>query len=329
MRTTVWLRRGFYVFTGLLFVYALVGMFITGPVVVRVPKIRLDVHPSAERLRDSVERLCLDFAPRDHEHIENLDRAAAWIADELRGTGLDVSLQEYRVEQGLFRNVVALRRGTDPTAGAIVIGAHYDAVVGTPGANDDASGVAVLLELVRTLPDVRPERTHYFVAFSTEEPPFFDTDAMGSHVFAERLMSEDVDVLLMISLDLVGYYSDEPGSQRFPSPFFRLLYPGRGNFVAVIGDARSGDAIRRTKRGLRAAGELGVYSFRTPRGSGMVDLSDHRSFRRLGLPAVQVTDTAFMRFPHYHSVEDTPEKLDYERMAELVRALHGVLWEGD
>ena len=329
MRTTVLLRRGFYVFAGLLFVYALLGMFITGPVVVRVPRVRLDVDPSVERLRASVEMLCQDFAPRDHEHVENLDRAAAWIADELRRAGLDVSLQDYRLDQGLFRNVVALRPGTDPEAGAIVIGAHYDAVVGTPGADDNASGVAVLLELVRTLPDVRPERTHYFVAFSTEEPPFFDTDGMGSHVFAKSLKSEEVDVLLMISLDLVGYYSDEPGSQHFPSPVFRLLYPGRGNFVAVIGDARSGEAIRRTKRGLRAAGDLPVHSFRAPLGSGMVHLSDHRSFRRVGLPAVQVSDTAFMRFPHYHRVEDTPEKLDYGRMAELVRSLHGVLWEGD
>jgi Zn-dependent M28 family amino/carboxypeptidase len=326
MRSIVWLRRGFYILAGLLLVYALLGMFFTGPVV-RVGSYRLEVDPSRERLRESVERLCNEFGPRSYAHAENLDRAAAWIADELRGAGLRVELQDYGIDQGRFRNVIGLRPGSDPEAGAIVIGAHYDTVAGTPGANDNASGVAVLLELARTLPDVRPERAHYFVAFSTEEPPFFDTDDMGSYRFARQLKSDGVEVVLMISLDLVGYYSDERGSQRFPSPLFRLLYPGRADFIAVVGDARSGPSIARVKRGMRAAGKLPVHSFRAPRGTGLVHLSDHVAFRRLGLPGVQVTDTAFMRYPAYHHPDDRPERLDYGRMAELVRALHGVLWE--
>jgi Zn-dependent M28 family amino/carboxypeptidase len=330
MRPAVWLRRSFYAFAALLFGYALLGMFLTGPVAVRVPRAGLEVDPSPARLRTTVERLCREFAPRSPDRVDNLDRTAAWIADELRGGGLEVELQDYVLEEGRFRNVVGLRPGSDPQAGAIVIGAHYDAVPGTPGADDNASGVAVLLELVRTQPeDRRFKKTHYFVAFSTEEPPFFGTDAMGSHVFAEKLRAEGVDVRLMISLDLVGYYSDEPGSQHFPSAILRLFYPGRGNFVAIIGDARSGRAIELAKRGMKkAASTLPIHSFRAPSAFGVVDLSDHRSFRRHGWPAVQVTDTAFMRYPYYHRAEDTPDKLDYERMAELVRSLHGVLWEG-
>jgi Zn-dependent M28 family amino/carboxypeptidase len=331
MRPTVWLRRSFYAFAGLLLGYALLGMFLTGPVVVRVPRVGLDVDPSPGRLRTTVERLCHEFAPRSPDRLDNLDRTAAWIADELRGGGLEVELQDYTLEQGRFRNVIGSRPGQDPEAGAIVIGAHYDSVPGTPGANDNASGVAVLLELVRTQPEgKRPKKTHYFVAFSTEEPPFFGTDRMGSHVVADKLKEEGVDVRLMISLDLVGYYSDEPGSQHFPSPVFRLFYPGRGDFVAIIGDARSGPAIELAKRGMKRAGStLPIQSFRAPSACGVVELSDHRSFRTHGWPAVQVTDTAFMRYPYYHRADDTPDKLDYKRMAELVRSLHGVLWEGD
>jgi len=327
MRPVVWLRRGFYVFVGLLLVYALLGMFFTGPVVVRVPRLDLEVAPRPERLRRDVERLCSEFGPRSFDHPANLDRAADWIAEEMRSAGLEIELQDYELEQGRFRNVIGIRPGREPDAGAIVVGAHYDAVRGTPGANDNASGVAVLLELARTLPDVQPRRTHYFVAFSTEEPPFFDTDRMGSRHFARRLAGADVDVVLALALDLVGYYSEEPGSQRMPSSLFRLFYPSRGNFVAVIGDARSGPAIARVKRGMRSAGHLPVHSFRAPLFSGLVHLSDHRSFRKHGIPAVLVTDTAFLRYDGYHRPEDTADRLDYERMAALVRSLHGVLWE--
>jgi hypothetical protein len=327
MHSVVWIRRGFYVFVGLLFVYAVLGMFFTGPVVVRVPRLDLDVDPRPDRLRQDVERLCSEFAPRSFDHTANLDRAAGWIAAEMRSAGLRVDLQDYELEEGRFRNVIGIRPGREPDSGAIVVGAHYDAVPGSPGANDNASGVAVLLELARTLPDVHPRRTHYFVAFSTEEPPFFDTDRMGSHRFARRLADQGVDVVLALSLDLVGYYSEESGSQEMPSPLFRLFYPRQGNFVAVIGDARSGPAIGRVKRGLRAAGHLPVHSFRAPLLSGLVHLSDHRSFRKHGMPAVLVTDTAFLRYDAYHRPDDTPDRLDYERMAALVRGLHGVLWE--
>lgn len=329
MTSDRWLRRGFYAFVTLLFAGALLGMFITGPVVIRVPGFDLQVEPSPERLRSTVERLCHEYSPRSHDHPENLDRIATWIAGEFGDAGLEVQVQEYGAEHGRFRNVIGRRAGTDASVGAIVIGAHYDAVRGSPGANDNASGVAVLLELIHTLPPVTAERTHYFVAFSTEEPPFFGTDAMGSRVYATQLDKQGVDVTLMVALDMVGYYSDDSHSQSFPSPLFRLLYPSRGNFVAIIGDARSGDAIERAKRGMMAAGKLPVHSLRAPVRSGLVQLSDHWSFRRRGMPAVQVTDTAFMRYPAYHRADDTPEKLDYERMAELVRSLHGLLWEGD
>lgn len=308
--------------------WSLLGILLTGPVVVRSQRSDLEPHPSAQRLREDVAKLCGEFTPRDYTHTENLDAAAEWIAAQFRDAGLAVRFQEYEVEGRRFRNVIARRPGTDPRRmGTDIIGAHYDAYGEFAGANDNASGVAVLLELVRTLPELRHRRDHLFVAFSTEEPPYFGSQHMGSHVFAKSLVEANVKIELMVALDLVGYYSDERGSQRFPVPGLGLYYSSRGNFAAIVGDLGSGASIKRVKDGMRGMNSIPVHSFRASPNWAPVDLSDHWSFREFGLPAVQITDTAFMRYPHYHTAEDTPEQLDYERMAALVTALHGVLLE--
>jgi hypothetical protein len=319
-------RLTFFTLLAVLFVGSMVGILLTGPVVVRVPPLEPRPGVSAQRLRETVDTLCFGFGPRDHLHPDNLERVADWIGAELSAAGLAVQTQEYALAAGRFRNVIGHRPGSDPSA-AIVIGAHYDAHVDSPGADDNASGVAVLLELARTLPDGPHRNSHILVAFGTEEPPFFGTDGMGSYRFAQRLVADRTDVRLMISLDLVGYYSDEPGSQLFPHPLLRLLFPDRGDFVAILGDLRAGPWIDQTKRGIMAAGTIDVHSLRAPASWFGVHMSDHWSFRQLGLPGVHVTDTAFMRFTHYHTAEDTPDKLDYERMAALVQGLHGVLVE--
>jgi Zn-dependent M28 family amino/carboxypeptidase len=327
VKSGVLLRRGFYLFVVLLFALSLFGMFVTGPVVVRVPRLPLESEPSQEHLRRDVGLLCNRYAPRSWRDTRNLDDAAVWIARELADAGFEVRSHPYEIDGRTYRNVVAWRKGRDPEAGAIVVGAHYDTVEGSPGADDNASGVAVLLELARTLPDVYTRRTHYLVAFGTEEPPYFGSEQMGSAIFARELAERGTDVVLMASLDMVGYFSDARGSQRFPNPLLRLLYPGRGNFLAIIGDAKSGPGIDRAKRALLATGRLPIHSFRAPASTELVQLSDHASFRAHGFQAVQVTDTAFMRNPHYHLAEDTPDTLDYERMAEVVRALHGLFRE--
>jgi Zn-dependent M28 family amino/carboxypeptidase len=187
----------------------------------------------------------------------------------------------------------------------------------------------VLVELVRTLPAMRPRRSQYFVAFGTEEPPFFATPSMGSHVFARSLRERGVEVDLMAALDLVGYYTDEPRSQRFPVVGMGLLYPRVGNFVAVVGDLSSGSILQRMRLALAQATDLDVRTFRGPSRMPGVMWSDHWSFRQLGYPGVLVTDTAFLRYPWYHTEQDTPDRLDYERMAELVRGLHAVVLDRD
>jgi hypothetical protein len=327
MRWTWLLRIAFVTATVVLFVGSLAGIMFTGPVVVRAWPLVLDASPSPERLRSAVVRLCGELSPRNPRHPQKLDAAARWIAAELRTAGLEVELQDYRLPEGVFLNVIGRHAGTDPAAPITVIGAHYDVHGEGPGADDNASGVAVLLELARTLPPARPRATRVFAAFATEEEPFYGTERMGSHVFARRLREEGARVETMISLDLVGYFSDARGSQRLPLPGLSLLYPDRGNFIAIVGDLHSGPSIMRVKRGMMATGAIPVHSFRAPASRFPVLLSDHWSFRQMGFPAVQITDTAFMRYPYYHTPGDVPERLDYERMAALVLALHGVLFE--
>jgi len=321
----IFLKLSFITAAILLFLGCLVAIMLTGPVIVRPKQVDIDMEVSSERLRRDVERLCTEFTPRSYLHIDNLDRAAAWIERELRETGLAVEIQEYRIGNGVYRNVIAFREGSDKAAGATIIGAHYDAYEDFPGADDNASGVAVLLELARTLPPEQPRKDQYLVAFSTEEPPFFATDDMGSYRFARSLKERNVGIDLMVTLEMLGFFSDKPNSQRFPLPGLGFLYPKTADFIAVVGDLASGGPIKRTKMGMNAAKSIPVHSFRAPAALAGVRWSDHHSFRRLGYSATMVTDTAYMRNPYYHTAQDTPEKLDYERMAQVALAMHGVL----
>jgi Zn-dependent M28 family amino/carboxypeptidase len=313
-----------------LLVFALTGLaglayLVRGPVALPARERPVAVEPSAARMRDTVTTLSERFRNRWVTHPEVLAEAASWIEARFAESGLAVSDHRYSLPEGEFRNVVATIPGTEPAAAPIVVGAHYDAYGELPGADDNASGVAVLLELARSLAGTRPRRPVRLVAFVNEEPPFYASQDMGSWRYAQDLAASGTGVELMISLEMVGCFSDEPGSQEFPAGVLRLFYPSRGNFVAVVGDLGSGAAIRRVKRGMRATGAIRVYSFRAPGWVDGVDWSDHWSFRQLGFQAVMVTDTAFLRNPRYHTRHDTADTLDYERMEGVVRAVHGVV----
>lgn len=319
------LRIALATVVALVFLVSCAGLWISGPVVVRVPAVEVDATPSTARLRTDVERLCGPLSPRDAAHTENLDRAASWIYSEFHEAGLPVEVQRYRIGDRTYQNVIASVEGSDADRGALIVGAHYDAYRELPGADDNASGVAVLLELARTRPRERPRRTWMFVAFSTEEPPHFGSERMGSAHFVRRLVERGTAVDLMVALDGVGRFSDEPGSQRFPLPGVGLLYPSRGDFIAVVGDMGSGAELRRVKTAVLATRSIPIHSFRAPRTVDGVDWSDHLPFRDAGFPAVLVTDTLFARHDDYHAPTDTPDRLDYERMAQVVIGLHGLL----
>ncbi|HEX7052682.1 MAG TPA: M28 family peptidase [Burkholderiales bacterium] len=206
--------------------------------------------------------------------------------------------------------------------GAIVVGAHYDTVPGSPGADDNASGVAALIELAGIL----RQQEIRFVAFANEELPYSHGEEMGSFVYARRARERGERIAAMFSLEMLGCYSDEPGSQRYP-PLLGWFYPDRANFIAFVGDFGARRLVKRAHRLFRRHSDFPCESLAAPAFVPGITRSDHWSFRRHGYPALMVTDTAYNRYPHYHRASDTPEKLDYERMAAVTLGLAGMLTE--
>ncbi len=278
---------------------------------------------SPQRLQAHVRALAETFTPRDYLHPANLNRAAAYIGGELARAGGRVGEQPFDAGGRTYRNVIA---AFGPEGGErIVIGAHYDAAGPYPAADDNASGVAGLMELGGLLGRSPPPVRVDLVAYSLEEPPFFRTAHMGSAVHAHSLRLERVPVRAMISLEMIGYFSDAPGSQRFPIGLLRAFYPSRGNYVIVVGRMGDGRLVRRIRRAMAFASPLDVRSIRAPRWVPGVDFSDHASYWNAGYPAVMVTDTAFYRNPHYHTARDTPATLDYARMADVVQGVYAAV----
>jgi Zn-dependent M28 family amino/carboxypeptidase len=265
--------------------------------------------------------LAADIGERNWRHPEGLNRARDYVAAQLRAAGYAPTVVPFEHRGATFENVEAVLAGHGPGDASIVVGAHYDSVVGSPGANDNASGVATLVELARTLRSTSPALGVRFVAFANEEPPFFDTgDGMGSVAYARGLEEPSKRVRAMLSLETVGFYSDAPGSQHYP-PLVGWLYPDRGNFIGIIGNLGSRSLVRRTLDAFRRAVPLPAEGATLPAFVPGVSWSDHRSFWDVGVPAAMVTDTALFRDPHYHRATDTPERLDYHRMALLVTGL--------
>ncbi|HLS87388.1 MAG TPA: M28 family peptidase [Burkholderiales bacterium] len=202
----------------------------------------------------------------------------------------------------------------------IVVGAHYDTVEGSPGADDNASGIAGLIEIARLLRPRQRRRTVKLVAFANEEAPFFLTDEMGSTVYAQAARRRGDDVRLMLSLEMLGFYVEARGSQAYP-PFLKWLYPDRGNFIALVSNLPSRRALGALVRAFRESSDFPAERLASPASVPGVGLSDHASFWRAGYPGVMVTDTAFYRYPHYHLATDTPDRLRYPEMARVVEGL--------
>ncbi|HKL25144.1 MAG TPA: M28 family peptidase [Desulfuromonadales bacterium] len=279
----------------------------------------------AERLQNHVAILAERFGERHIWQFDNLQETAAYIETEFLQAGLDVRSISYRVENREVRNLEAEIRGKDRSEEVILVGAHYDTVPGTVGANDNGSGIAVLLELARHFSARQPSRTLRFVAFVNEEPPFFKTDRMGSRVYVEQGLHENEDIIGMLSLETIGYYSSEPGSQKFPLPLLRLFYPDRGDFLAMIGNLASLQLLKRSLQAFRHEVDFPSEGMAAPSWLAGVDWSDHGSFWKIGVPAIMVTDTALFRYPYYHDSGDTPDKLDYQAMARVTLGLQAVI----
>ncbi len=277
------------------------------------------------RLEFHVRMLSEVFFPRDEAHSENLDRAAAYIRQEFEQASGAVSYQSYEVQGKTYHNVIALF-GPD-TAERIVVGAHYDAFEELPGADDNASGVAGLIELAYLLRNTPPSMRLELVAYTLEEPPHFRTANAGSAVHANSLKEAGIPVRIMLSLEMIGFFSDAENSQGFPLSILRLFYPTRGNFITVVGKLTQGLAVRRVKNAMSRGSTLPVYSINAPTFVPGIDWSDHLNYWEAGYTAVMITDTSLNRNPNYHTANDTPDTLDYERMAMVVQGTHGVILE--
>jgi hypothetical protein len=315
------LKRFLFVILLLVVVLLLViGWQVTQPVLSsKHPKVASKVDTA--RLEESVTALSTVMVPRDHQHVKNLNSAATYIHSHFAQTSGRLSEQTYSVKATEYRNVI-LQLGP-PTDERIVVGAHYDAYGGFPGADDNASGVAGLMELARLLDGADLPLTVELVAYTLEEPPFFRTENMGSAVHARHLSEQGIQVRAMIALEMIGYFSDIPNSQLFPLSILKLFYPTEGNWIGVVGDMGSGGVVRQVKVGMAGATALPVFSINAPpRWVAGIDWSDHLNYRNQGYPGVMITDTAYLRNRNYHTEADTADKLDYERMAMVVQAVY-------
>ena len=285
-----------------------------------------DLTTIAARARRIVEILATKFPFRHGRFPNVLNGAAEFIAQEFQALGYEVEHHPYECEGVQVRNLVVEKPGIRPDAPVIIIGAHYDTVEATPGADDNASGIAGLLELARLLKEQPLQRTVRFVAFPHEEPPYFYTHLMGSRQYVRGVKQRKEHVLVMLALEMLGY-AGEQYRQLYPAPFMRLLgrYPRYGNYIALVGNLKSLGMMGVVRKAMRDRQKVGVESLSAPGFVPPLFLSDHSSFWKAGFPALMVTDTAFLRNPHYHKASDTPDTLNYMFLASVVSAVYAAV----
>ena len=278
------------------------------------PKLTPEQTAAAERLRETVKHLAGTIGERNTKKPKALAASADYVEREWRAVGLETTRLGYTADGVRCDNLEVIIPGATKAKELVVIGAHYDSAPGTPGANDNASGVAMLLELSKRLAKYKPARTLHLVAFVNEEPPYFRTTQMGSRIYANQLAEKKKIVVAMFSLETIGHYTDVDDTQHYPFPF-SLFYPSRGNFVTFVANSESVDLVRDTVAHFRKSVKFPSEGAAAPSSIEGIDWSDQQGFWLNGYPALMVTDTAPNRYPHYHKPTDTPEKLDYEAMA--------------
>lgn len=292
--------------------------YISQPINVTPVNTKVIVNP--ESLKEHVRILSVEHAPRDHLHPDNLLKSANYIKNIFSKSSDRVAFQSYKVSNISYQNVTA--EFGPKTGKRIVIGAHYDAVVNSPGADDNASGVAVLIELAALLAKQKPDITVELVAYCLEEPPYFKTVSMGSYIHAASLNKNKADVKVMISLEMLGYYSEKDNSQEFPLGLLTYVYSDKGNFVAIVSKFGQASMTRKIKINLAKNTSMKVFSINAPTILPGIDFSDHRSYWHFGYPAVMITDTAFYRNHHYHQHTDTYDQLNYKKMASVASGIY-------
>jgi len=276
-----------------------------------------DIH----QLYTHVEHLSVKIGSRSVYEYEKIEDTKRYIVSCLEGFGYVPTFQNYDYGGKIYSNVIVSLRGVKYPDETVIIGAHYDSVYGTPGADDNASAVAVLLEMCRDLKSFSPGRTLKLIFFFLEEPPVFRTEHMGSYVYAKEAKARNENIKSMMCLEMVGYFSEQKGGQTYPLPLMNMMYPTTPNFIAVVGNLSSRNLVNNVKNSLKNASGIPVETLTTVSVVPGVDFSDHRSFWKMGYPAVMITDTAFYRNPNYHTESDAIDTLDFHTMSNLLQGL--------
>jgi hypothetical protein len=308
------------ILAGIWFVTGMPGSSWSGPLPPLTDKERL-IH---DNLKHHVTELAGRIGERNVWRTGSMAAAASYIRAEFEAAGYEINIQSFPSRGETLNNLEAVLPGHDAADEIIVVGAHYDSVAGSPGADDNASGVAALLELARLLAGTTLSRSVRFVAFANEEAPFFYGDEMGSNLYAARAQAQGKRIEAMLSLETMGYFTDQPGSQRYPFPF-SLFYPDTGNFIGFVGNLASRALVRQAIGAFRASTPFPSDGVAAPSGIEGIHWSDHWSFWEAGYPAIMVTDTAPFRYPHYHAATDTSEQLDYSGFARVTSGLVEVI----
>ena len=285
-----------------------------------------DIDLRAE-LKSDVQTLAGEIGERNMTRYTQLNAAADFIEDSFSRAGLHPRRDSYEVRRQACHNIEAEIPGT--RSNVVLIGAHYDSVFGSPGANDNGSGVAALLALARRFAGKPAQQTLRFVAFVNEEPPYFLSGQMGSSVYAGRCKGRGDRISAMISLETIGYFSDAPHSQTYPAPGLGVFYPTVGNFIGFVSNVHSRALLRRSIALFRKHARIPSEGAALPSFIPGVSWSDQWAFWQHGYPGIMITDTAPFRYPHYHSATDTPDKLDYDRFALVVSGMQKVIEELD
>lgn len=309
-----------------------------------LPELTEDEILLRKELERDVRYLADTIGVRNFEYPEGLKKAARFIEESFQQAGYSVKLHEYRVKKGLidkywesskyseqvFTNIEIELAGVKSPKEIIVVGAHYDSVCGEEcrAANDNGSGIAALLALARRFAVKKPLRTIRFVAFVNEEPPLFQTDGMGSLVYAKKCRADGDNIVGMLSLETIGYYTDREESQHYPFPL-NYFYPSKGNFIGFVGNTASRAFVKKCVGIFREKVKFPSEGAALPGIVPEVGWSDHWSFWKAGYPALMITDTAPFRYPYYHQTEDTPDKLNYESMVRVVKGIERLIEESD
>jgi Zn-dependent M28 family amino/carboxypeptidase len=277
-------------------------------------------------LADRMSRHVNAIAKEEHNtrHPAALADAAQYIEAQLADMGYAVARQNFACDTGEVHNIEVEIKGSTKSEEIIVVGAHYDSALGAPGANDNASGTAMVLELARSFKDSHPDRTVRFVLFVNEEPPYFGSKTMGSMVYANRSHARGENIVAMLSLETIGHYDDAPDSQKYPS-IFKPFFPNKGNFIGFVGDVKSRSLVHRTIKTFRSAEKFpseGVATFPWIIG---INWSDHEAFWKNDYRALMITDTAPFRYPYYHSRGDTADRVNYQNMARVFQGVRAVV----